>query len=71
MAMARMESTEKGQLRKYGKLCDSLDEETSSDEDFNLLEAKFKDNKDLAAEELRLLRGLTGKNLYQVGQDFL
>ena len=47
-----------GKGAKDGKLWDSSDEETSSEEDFNFLEDKLKNKQDLTPEELRLLRGV-------------
>ena len=44
--------------KKSGKLWDSSDEETSSEEDFNWLEEKIKNKKDLNEEEKRLLKGI-------------
>jgi hypothetical protein len=44
--------------KKSGKLWDSSDEETSSEEDFNWLEEKLKNKKDLNEEEKRLLKGI-------------
>lgn len=48
----------KGGKRKDGKLWDSSDEETSSEEDLNFLTDKLKNKKELSPEEMRLLRGV-------------
>lgn len=58
VAPIKSESKARSNRKDKGKLWDSGDEETSSDEDFNFLTQKIRETGTLDAETMKLLRGV-------------